>query len=112
MPVLLGKNAAIAANFIMNFLPRAIDRIKGDSSVMFTGFWWLLALFVVANVDTVDYMLWYKKANNTIMEQGEFFQQKTNKPIYVLQFVILYTVLTVCLAFIGWIVLMLWYFSF
>lgn len=112
MPVLLGKNAAIAANFIMNYLPRAIDRIKDDSSVMFTGFWWLLALFVVANVDTVDYMLWYKKANNTIMEQGEFFQQKTNKTIYVLQFVILYTVLTVCFAFIGWIVLMLWYFSF
>jgi len=112
MPVLLGKNIVIAVNFIMNFLPRAIDRIKGDSSVMFTGFWWLLALFVVANVDTVDYMLWYKKANNTIKEQGEFFQQKTNKPIYVLQFVILYTVLTVCFAFIGWIVLMLCYFSF
>lgn len=108
MPVLLGKNIVIAVNFIMNLLPRAIDRIKGDSSVMFTGFWWLLALFVVVNVDTVDYMLWYKKANNTIKELGEFFQQKTKKPIYVLQFVILYTVLTVCFAFIGWVVLMLW----
>ena len=107
-PILLGKNIAVLFNLIYNVGTRLTDIIKGKESLSFAYFATLMAMFVLLNIDTVDYIKWYKKATIMAEEQGEFYQQKTNKPIYVLQFVILWSILAVLLVFVAWLMWIIW----
>lgn len=102
--MLAGKNVIIFFNVIFNLFPRMLDW-KEDGFLTFPYLMWMVALFVLVNIDTVDYIRWYKKADAIINEQGIFYQQSTNKPIYILQAVIRYTILAICFAFFA---LLLW----
>lgn len=102
--MLAGKNAIIFFNVIFNLFPRMLDW-KEDGFLTFPYLMWMVALFILVNIDTVDYIRWYKKADAIINEQGIFYQQKTNRPVYILQAVISYTILAICIAFFA---LLLW----
>ena len=103
-PMFAGKNAIIFFNVIFNLFPRMLDW-KEDGFLTFPYLMWMVALFVLVNIDTVDYIMWYKKATAVMREQGVFYRRSTNKPIYILQAVIRYTILAICFAFFA---LLLW----
>lgn len=99
------KNVIILFNFIHRTVLRMPDILQGKTQIDHTVLLLLMLLFVVVNIDTVDYIKWYKKANIVLNEQGIFYQHTTNKPIYILQAVVRYTVLAICIAFFA---LLLW----
>ena len=110
-PMFAGKNAIIFFNVIFNLFPRMLDW-KEDGFLTFPYLMWMVALFVLVNIDTVDYIRWYKKADAIINEQGIFYQQSTNKPIYILQAVITYTILAICFAFFALLLWLIYYIEF
>ncbi|MBQ6850105.1 MAG: DUF2812 domain-containing protein [Oscillospiraceae bacterium] len=99
------KNILILFNSVYRIVPRLKDMLQGSYQISYMWLLIFLAIFMVVNIDTVDYIRWYKKADAIINEQGIFYQQSTNKPIYILQAVIRYTILAICFAFFA---LLLW----
>ena len=99
------KNILILFNSVHRIVPRLKDMLQGSYQISYMWLLIFLAIFMVVNIDTVDYIMWHKKAITVMREQGIFYQQSTNKPIYILQAVIRYIILAICFAFFA---LLLW----
>ena len=112
-PIFAIKNTLIIYNVFRNKLLNGMERIiDGSYKVNYTNLLISLVLFVLVNIDTMDYIMWHLKANNVLKEQGMFYSKKTNKPVYVLQAAIRFVLWAIVIAFFAFLIWFMGYIAF
>lgn len=112
-PMFAIKNTLIIYNLIRNRLLNGAKWISdGSYKINYINLLTFLVLFVLVNVDSLDYITWHIKATAVMKEQGVFYSQKTNKPVYVLQAVIRFAMWTMVIVFLAFLVLLMGYIAF
>ena len=110
-PLFAIKNTLLFYNILRTRLFNGMGRVMDGEmpAVNYTSLLLSLAVILLVNIDTFDYLIWRNKATNIMREQGAFYSKKTIKAVYILRAVIYALAFTYLAVFLGLIVWIMFY---